>query len=98
MAVAHRIKWLPAALSNLDQEANYISQTSPKAAANFVSQVNQQITRLIDHPESGRSGRVAGTRELVISKFPYVIPYRIRSGCVEILRVFHTSRQYPPEN
>ena len=40
-------------------------------------------------------GRIAGTRELVISRFPYLIPYRVRGGSAEILRVFHTARQWP---
>ena len=33
----------------------------------------QQIEVLIDHPEFGRPGRVIDTRELVISKTPYLV-------------------------
>jgi plasmid stabilization system protein ParE len=40
------------------------------------------------HPASGRSGRVPGTRELVISGTPYVVPYSVHGETVEILRVF----------
>lgn len=98
MGITHKIRWLPTALKNLDQEATYIAQDNPKAAMEFIAEVRRQISRLVDHPDSGRSGRVIGTRELVINKFPYIIPYRVRSGCVEILRVFHTSRQYPPKS
>jgi plasmid stabilization system protein ParE len=35
------------------------------------------------------------TRELVVLKTRYVVPYRVRGDTVEILRVFHTSRRLP---
>jgi plasmid stabilization system protein ParE len=38
---------------------------------------------------------VVGTRELLVPKTRYLIPYRIRADQVEILRVFHTSRKPP---
>ncbi len=43
----------------------------------------------------GRAGRVPGTRELLIPGTPYIIPYRVRAGAVEILRVFHAARRWP---
>jgi hypothetical protein len=38
---------------------------------------------------------VPGTRELIVTKTRYVVPYRVRGETVEILRVFHTSRRLP---
>jgi toxin ParE1/3/4 len=43
----------------------------------------------------GRRGRVAGTRELIVSDTPYIIPYRVRANAVEILRVFHAAGKWP---
>jgi toxin ParE1/3/4 len=34
---------------------------------------------------------------LVITHYPYIVPYRIKSGCIEILRVFHTARAWPKQ-
>lgn len=48
-----------------------------------------------DHSDLGRPGRISGTRELVVTKFPYILPYRVRNNAVEILRVFHTARKWP---
>ena len=45
------------------------------------------IDRLTEHTAMGRSGRVAGARELILP--PYVIPYRVRKSVVEVLRGFH---------
>jgi len=38
---------------------------------------------------------VPGTRELIVTKTRYIVPYRVRGETVEILRVFHTSRRLP---
>jgi plasmid stabilization system protein ParE len=38
---------------------------------------------------------VPGTRELVVLKTRYIVPYRVCGEVIEILRVFHTSRRPP---
>ena len=90
-----RIRWLRKALQNLDEEAAYLSQQSPQVARRFVESVNAAVNRLAEHPAMGRPGRVQGTRELVITDFPYLVPYRVRNQSVEVLRMFHTSRTPP---
>ncbi|HET6521471.1 MAG TPA: type II toxin-antitoxin system RelE/ParE family toxin, partial [Geminicoccaceae bacterium] len=50
---------------------------------------------LAQHPESGRPGRVPGTRELVVSGTPYIVPYRVQGNTVQILRVLHGARKWP---
>jgi addiction module RelE/StbE family toxin len=90
-----RVKWLRRALENLDEEATYIASDSPRAAAEFARHLRASAAMLADHPNMGRPGRIAGTRELVVTKFPYILPYRVRGSAVEILRVFHTARKWP---
>jgi len=90
-----RVKWLRQALRNLDDEAAFIAQDSPRSATAFVKRVTESAEMLAAHPQMGRPGRVPGTRELVVTHFPYIIPYRVRGQSVEILRVFHTSRKWP---
>jgi hypothetical protein len=46
---------------------------------------------LPDNPEIGRAGRVAGTRELVIPKTPFIVPYRVNGHLLEILRIYHVT-------
>jgi toxin ParE1/3/4 len=90
-----RIRWLRAALENLANEAEYISLDNPAAAAGVVSAIFEAVDSLAKYPALGRPGRVAGTRELVVSGTPYIIPYRVRTGSVEILRIFHGARKWP---
>ena len=90
-----RVRWLRRALLNLDQEASYIAQDNPKAAAEFVFHLRDSALMLGEQTNLGRPGRIHGTRELVVSNLPYIIPYRVRNNTVEILRVFHTARKWP---
>ncbi len=93
-----RLKWLPTALRNLDSEASYIAEDEPAAARLVVQRVLAAVALLSEQPGLGRPGRVAGTRELLAPKTRYIVPYRVRSNTVEILRVFHTSRRPPRQD
>lgn len=90
-----RLRWLRTALRNLDEEAAYIAADDPAAARLVVARVLEAVTQLADQPGLGRPGRVPGTRELVVARTRYVVPYRVKRDAVEILRVFHTSRRVP---
>ena len=90
-----RVKWLRKAVSNLDEEATYIAADDPAAARLVVKRVLEAVSQLEQQPDLGRPGRVPGTRELVVLKTRYLVPYRVHSNTVEVLRVFHTSRRLP---
>jgi toxin ParE1/3/4 len=90
-----QVRWLKRALKNLDDEAAYIARADLPAAARMVERIASAVDQLASHPALGRPGRVPGTRELVISGTPYIVPYRIRGDTVEVLRVFHGARKWP---
>ena len=90
-----RVRWLRNALRNLDEEAVYIAADDPAAARLVVGRVLAAVDLVVDQPDLGRPGRVPGTRELVVPKTRYLVPYRVRRETIEILRVFHPSRRLP---
>lgn len=90
-----QVRWLRAALRNLDEEASTIAADDPLAAQLVVQRILDAVAMLADQPGIGRPGRVPRTRELVVMKTRYLVPYRVRGGAVEVLRVFHTSRRTP---
>ena len=92
-----QLKWLGRALRNLREEADYIAQDDPTAAARVVLRIESAVALLVTQPALGRAGRVPGTRELIVPETPYVVPYRIRGQQVEVLRVFHARRRWPME-
>lgn len=73
----------------------YVAQDDPDAAAEMYSHIRSRVDDLLKQPGQGRPGRVYGTRELVIEKYPYLVPYRVTDKEIVILRVFHTSRKPP---
>jgi plasmid stabilization system protein ParE len=44
---------------------------------------------------AGRSGRVRGTRELVISNTPFIAAYAIDQDRIVVLAVYHGAQQWP---
>jgi addiction module RelE/StbE family toxin len=93
-----RLRWTRLAEKDLDNIAEYIGQDNPTAAARVVLEIiDQTELALTQHAAIGRPGRVIGTRELVIGRLPYIIPYRVRESDIEILRVLHTARRWPDD-
>lgn len=90
-----QIKWQNRAVSDLEDLQEYISQENPIAAEQVADRIIQAVHLLKSHPGIGRSGRIPNTRELVIKDTPYLLPYRLREGVIEILRVLHGAMQWP---
>ncbi len=90
-----RVNWLRAARANLIAVSEYIALDNPEASARTAAAIVKAVENLKRFPAAGRPGRVPGTRELVVSGTPYIVPYRVRGNLVEVLRVFHASRKWP---
>lgn len=90
-----RVVWLRTALRNLDETAAYIARDNPGAASRIVERLRQAAERLARYPNSGRPGRVAGTRELIVPGLSLILPYRVLRRRIEILRVLHAARRWP---
>ena len=90
-----KVRWTAPALRDLEIIGEYIALDNLAAADKTVSRILECADRLAEHPQMGRSGRVPGTRELVVSGTPYVAPYRVRDSEVEMLAVFHGARRWP---
>ena len=92
-----RLEWSPLAQADRDAIFDYIEADSPQAAITVDDRIRMQVEGLARFPESGRPGRVEGTRELVIDRTPYIAAYRVARGAVRILRVLHGAQRWPEE-
>lgn len=92
-----KLAWSQRAASDRLAIFLWIAEDDPRAAASVDERIEQAARRLIDFPDSGRPGRVEGTRELVIARTPYVAPYKVEGDTVRILRVIHGARMWPHE-
>ncbi len=93
--MTYRVKFSKSALSDLTSIQKYIYENNREAAKRVVEHIIEMIeTVLVPNPAAGRAGRVLRTRELVITKYPYIVPYQVREDVIYILRVLHTSRKW----
>lgn len=93
--MAYKVKFTSSSLKDLKSIQEYIYENNREAAQKVVVHIIEKIeTVIIPNPAAGRAGRVLRTRELVISKYPYIVPYQVRDDVIYILRVLHTSRKW----
>ena len=90
------ILWSPEAIEDLNSLRAYIAQDNPTAVRAVVLHIMDSVEQLLpDNPQMGRPGRIPGTRELVIPKTPFIVPYRLQRNVIQILRVYHGARRWP---
>lgn len=87
-----RLRWALAAAADLDEVAAYLYLHHPHFAQATILRIYQSAKRLKQFPESGREGRIPGTRELVLAPLPYILIYSVSVEAIHILRILHTSR------
>jgi len=88
--------WTRSAREDRREIFEFIAVDSIRAACKIDSAFGEKATILTKFPEIGRLGRVSGTREFLAHRHYFLI-YRIHMHSVQILRVLHTSRQWPPD-
>ncbi len=90
------IEWTEQATRQLDQAYDYIAlSNSEPVATRITMQIVTSVQQLAAFPMSGRSGRLPGTRELVISNTPFVAAYSVDHDRVVILAVYHGAQKWP---
>lgn len=87
------VRWTPTSLRDLDALHAYISEDKTAAALDVVETLPKGIEALTRNPHMGRTGRVAGTRELMMA--PFLVAYRFRKAVIEILGIIHGARRWP---
>lgn len=91
-----KLVWTRPAAAERREIRAYIAQDNPSAALAVDELFSESAGRLIDHPHLGRTGRIAGTRELVAHP-NYILVYDVSGDTVRLLRVLHAARQWPPQ-
>lgn len=90
------LRWTTPARDDLTGILDYIASDDPTAALATIDRIEAVALRLIDFPLSGREGSVSDTRELPIPGLPFIIIYRVGDANIDVLRILHGARQWPP--
>jgi toxin ParE1/3/4 len=89
-----RIFWSEDARVDLRTILRYIAARNPPAARRLKSAIEAAVLPVARYPDLFRSGRVAGTREIVAHP-NYVIVYHVSDDRIDILNVLHARQEYP---
>jgi len=91
-----KLRFTTPARIDLIEIQDYIARDDPAAAHRIAQRIRTQVGRLVHHPQLGRPGHTAGTRELSIVGTPYFVVYRIEQRSIEVLTIVHARRCWPP--
>jgi toxin ParE1/3/4 len=91
------ITWAPEAIGDLTEAWNYIAADNPQAATRIVDTIRAKAEYLSRFPNLGRPGPTKNSRLLVVVGTSYIIVYRIAGPNIEIARVIHSARDWPPK-
>ncbi len=83
------------AVENLEAIWLYIAEDNPSAADQILDMFQEKFRLLGEHPQLGRSRKDLGE---ALRSFPvesYVVIYRYRKECIEIIHVIHGARDIP---
>lgn len=89
------LEWKATAIADLLAIVDYISDDNPDAAQALKDEIEDKTSRLPDHPQMYRVGRVDGTREMVVRPNYIIVIYAEDAKAVTILRVLHAALQWP---
>jgi len=90
-----RLEWSKRSSKQLLEVEIYIEADNPAAALAVVDYILAAAERLISFPLSGKLGRGQGVREVVLTRYPYTLFYRIYPTRIQVLRVLHQRRKFP---
>ena len=91
-----KIEWSPRALSSVRATHAYIARDNPAAAKDVTERIIEVVESLVSFsPRIGRPGRIEGTRELIVSRTPYIVVYSIGTDRVHVLAVLHHAQDWP---
>ena len=79
----------PQSVADVDNLARYIALDSVDNALRTLDRIDAALERLADLPDIGRAGEFAGTRELTVTRTPYIVIYRVGRLAIEVLRIVH---------
>ena len=82
--------------ADLDSIAEYFGGRNAAATEVMLARVSAAMQLLATHPRIGHQGRASGTRELVVTRTPFVLVYTTDGETLIVMRVLHAQQQWPP--
>ncbi|MDX2274841.1 MAG: type II toxin-antitoxin system RelE/ParE family toxin [Hyphomonadaceae bacterium] len=88
-----RIRWADSAREDFDRAIDHIEAQSGSGARRVAERIVSAIDLLEQFPEAAPKSRHRGLRQLVVSRTPYIVVYRIEGDWIEIRAVVHAAQK-----
>lgn len=89
------VTWHPDAIAGVKSAVDFGQVYWPTQAAELAAFVISAVEQLRAFPLSGRLGKIEGSRELVLSKYPLLVVYVPSADNILILHVLHQRQKWP---
>ncbi|MGD0432596.1 MAG: type II toxin-antitoxin system RelE/ParE family toxin [Acetobacteraceae bacterium] len=86
------VVWTLTAARGIQRAYDYLADFNPRAAMRLAESLRAEGNSMVDFPQRGRPVRGTNMRELV-TRYRYIIRYRVEGSDVVILRIRHTARR-----
>jgi toxin ParE1/3/4 len=101
-----KLRWTEPANTDFLGIVEWLKARNPTAAARVGRRILNDVEQLATFPFLGKPGRSPDTRELTVTRFPYLIVYTVEPNAVAaidtpqtvvVLRVLHGAMLWPRE-
>ena len=86
------VEFHPAALAEVETAQGWYEDRSLLAASAFLRELSEAVQRLQEAPHRYPQGE-AGTRRVLLDRYPFTIYYRTRTDIITVVAVAHQKRR-----
>jgi toxin ParE1/3/4 len=90
-----QVEYTAQASSKLKAIREFIAHDNPAAARKVVTAIEAEIDLLGYFPWNGRKTNIAGVMARTLSRYPYIVFYRIETEILVVLHILHGARRHP---
>ena len=90
-----QLEWSKRSAQDLLEIEDYIARDNQVAADAVVAHIKQRALLLESDPLLGKRRPTSSHRELVLTRFPFTIVYRVRGNSILVSRILHQRQQFP---
>jgi toxin ParE1/3/4 len=98
MSMIYEVRWTHLAREDLvDIHNYYTAEVDSKLADQIMERIGDEVNFLQVFAMRTRPGRLAGTRELVLTTVPYIACVVVEEQIVHVIGIIHSSQKYPTQ-
>lgn len=74
---------------------DYVAGDNPIAAVRLAEKIDRAVSDLVDFPERGRPGNLAGRLELIVDSYVIIYRYNPSKASIEVSEIWHQRQDRP---